>query len=57
VEGQDLGIGPPRRLEHPREAAVVMLQCGRRKVGHDRFANAVVVGLDYVAIHWHRTDT
>ncbi len=50
VDGQDLGIGPARRLEHLREASVVALERRRWDVGDDGLADAVVVGLDFVAL-------
>jgi hypothetical protein len=50
VDGQDLGIGPGRGLQHLREASVVALELRRRDVGDHGLADAVVVGLDFVVL-------
>ena len=50
VDGQDLGIGPARGLQHLREASVVALERRRWDVGDHGLADAVVVGLDFVTL-------
>ena len=54
VDSQDLGIGPARGLEHLREASVVALYHRRWDVGDHGLADAVVVGLDFVALRQAR---
>ena len=50
VDCQDLGIGPARGLQYQCQASVVALQGHRWDVGDDGLTDAVVVGLDFVAL-------